>query len=78
MGSEEKNPWDRGRRFGGSDPEGCEVLIATEQGAIVVRVFKKHRKERVKVQLMPWKDAEGKIQGMRSHLYEGPIDVMPR
>lgn len=68
------DPWNTGRRFGGDDSLGCETRIATEQGAIIVRVQKIDGVETVKVHLTPHKDFRGSMQGVSLLLYKGLVD----
>ena len=66
------------RKFGGPDHhKGVEVLVATEQGAIIVRVKRDERGiERTTVSLIPWTDWKGDRVGVMEDVYSGPVGTL--
>lgn len=78
-----KDDWNEGRRFGGADfYKGVEALIASNYGAIVVRM-KGERGQfgeehvRLTISSIPWADRQRTVHGVEATIYSGYIDEIP-
>lgn len=76
----ERGDWDEGVRLTGPDlNKGVEVLIATEEGAVVCRVFgDADNTHTLRVSLIPWKNYLGQRKGGEAKLFDGQIYQRPR
>lgn len=57
--------------------KGIETLMATEQGAVVVRVKREQGIEMLKVDLIPWTDFRGQRVGVEQEIFRGSIGALP-
>ncbi len=74
-----KGPELHERKFSGDNHQkGCEILIATEQGAVTVRVKRIKGIERCTIDLIPWTRFDGIRVGVTERIYDGSIGDVER
>lgn len=67
--------WDKGRRFGGEDAEkGVEVLVASWDGAVIIRMKREGGRTVAKISQIPW-GRPGETKGVSAEIFEGVIGV---
>jgi hypothetical protein len=65
--------WDQGRRFGGEDSaKGIEVLAASWDGAVIVRMRKVDGKTRMTISEIPW-GRPGQTKGRNRVIFDGDV-----
>lgn len=76
VGRGQEPDWDdKFKFFGPDETKGIEILAASEQGAVIVRLQGAEGEINVKVSLIPWTRWDGARMGGSAVLYDGPIGI---